>query len=230
MVSTTFTAALIRASLEGFAGLSASLLISRSPAAASLDGIEGWRTYERGLLSGLASALDEDSPSGFAARGAWSRDAFAARGVSVEMLTAALACLREVLEESLPDDAWSVLPPYFEQARDELARPAAAVKSAIDPAAPHARIAVDYVAALIALDERLALDVVLDALSKQRLTVEEALESVIAPALREVGRLWHVGELGVADEHFATGITRRAIERMIALAPRCEPNGRTILI
>ncbi len=222
MISTAFTAALLRASQEGFAGLAASRLVARSPAASSMDSIEGWRTYERNLLAGLAAALEDDAPAGFAARNAWSRDAFVARGVSTETLKDALACLREVLEESLPTDAWSMLPPYFERARGELSLVAAPLDDGIDTNDPRGQIAADHLAAMLAYDEPRALAVVLEAIGNGCLSVRDALEAVIVPAQRELGRMWHRGQISIADEHFATGVTRRLIERILARAPRVE--------
>lgn len=46
--------------------------------------------------------------------------------------------------------------------------------------------------------------------------------NVFAPALRDVGRLWELKELSIADEHMATEITAAVVLR--ALTPR-QPTG-----
>lgn len=230
MVQSSFTAALIRAGLEGYAGLAASRLVTTSGAAHVLGGLEGWKSYERTLLSGLAAALDDGSPSGFAARSAWSRDAFAARGVPREVLVSALSTLREVLEETLPVDAWSPLPAYFDEASGELARPARETSSEVDPRSSTGRIASDYVVALLGGDERKAIALVLDEVSSGRMGPCEALEALLVPAQREIGRLWHRGEIDVAEEHFVTEVTRKTIERVLAIAPAAKPIGKTAVV
>jgi methanogenic corrinoid protein MtbC1 len=45
---------------------------------------------------------------------------------------------------------------------------------------------------------------------------------VIAPAMVEIGALWERGSLGVADEHLATAITVKEIERLYRLHPDGE--------
>ncbi|MDZ4772429.1 MAG: cobalamin-dependent protein [Planctomycetota bacterium] len=230
VLTTAFTAALIRASLDGFARLASHRLVSRSDAAAQLSGLEGWRTYERDLLLGLASALDEQSPASFGVKSAWSRDAFSARSVSLDTLTTALTSLREVLEESLPLEARAHIQPYFEAARVELKRPASTQESAIGADDRFAAIAFAHVTALIDYDEERALAIVLDEIDARRMSATDALEHVIVPAQRELGRRWHRGELGIAEEHFATGVTRRAIERILTRAPRSERNEWTVVV
>lgn len=230
MSTPAFTAALLRASLDGFAGLAASRLLELDATAASIDEITGWKTYQRETIAGLIAALDTGSPAGFAARSAWSRDAFAARGSSSEVLRSALDALRNVLEESLPPEAWIVLPPFFDRARGELTRSAPPSKRAIDEGDARGMAALRYLDALLAQDEHGALAVVLDQVTSSKLDARDALESVLVPALREVGRLWHRGEIGVAEEHFATSVTRRAIERILAAAPRATPCGKTVIV
>jgi MerR family transcriptional regulator, light-induced transcriptional regulator len=39
-------------------------------------------------------------------------------------------------------------------------------------------------------------------------------QRVIAPAMHELGRLWEVGAITVADEHLATGVTHRVLAAM----------------
>lgn len=53
-------------------------------------------------------------------------------------------------------------------------------------------------------------------------TVPEIHAFVIAPAMVEIGALWERGSLGVADEHLATAITIKEIERLYRLQPARE--------
>jgi diguanylate cyclase (GGDEF)-like protein len=67
-----------------------------------------------------------------------------------------------------------------------------------------------YVRALRAGDSSAAADVLAEALHSGLAGVW-ILDRVVAPALREIGRLWERGEITVADEHLATAITHRAL-------------------
>lgn len=230
MGTSGFTATLLRASAEGFAGLAASRLIEGDATLAGSGGFEAWRAHLRSRLDELAAAVEDEAPELFAAHVAWSRDAFAAREVPAAALDAALVRLREVLEESLPNSAWAPLPAYFQRAREEFTRPSAPQSSELPGKNPHGPLALDYVSALVAGDERKAVALVLDALGAGRLSVRDALVAVLVPAQRELGRLWHQGGMGVAEEHFGSIVTRRVMARVLTQAPGVESNGRTVVV
>jgi MerR family transcriptional regulator, light-induced transcriptional regulator len=70
-----------------------------------------------------------------------------------------------------------------------------------------------YLAALRAGDRRRAFRVVDDARAGG-LDVGVVYLEVFQPALREIGRLWQVNEVTVAEEHLATAITQAAMARL----------------
>lgn len=71
--------------------------------------------------------------------------------------------------------------------------------------APHAMVA-DLRAALAAFDEAAA-NVVFDR-ALAGYSLETVLGEIVMPYLQELGRLWEVGEISIAQEHFATSIVR----------------------
>jgi len=48
-----------------------------------------------------------------------------------------------------------------------------------------------------------------------QLPFAEAIQEVWRPLLREIGRLWEVGEISVAQEHYAAGVARAALAAML---------------
>ena len=60
----------------------------------------------------------------------------------------------------------------------------------------------------------------LEAVQGRQITVRDAYLRVLAPALREVGRMWLGDEVSVAEEHFATVVTQNVLARLAPLAPR----------
>ena len=48
------------------------------------------------------------------------------------------------------------------------------------------------------------------------LPVEQALTTVVAPALQEIGEAWHRGEVGVAQEHAVSTQVRARLDQLIA--------------
>jgi MerR family transcriptional regulator, light-induced transcriptional regulator len=52
---------------------------------------------------------------------------------------------------------------------------------------------------------------------------------ILQPALAEVGRLWHLGESSVADEHLATATVERVMARLRPHFNRAGRRNRTVL-
>jgi methanogenic corrinoid protein MtbC1 len=68
-------------------------------------------------------------------------------------------------------------------------------------------------AALERFDEAEANSILDDAIAA--LTVEAVTDRLVLPVMREIGKRWESGEIGVAQEHFATEVVR---SRLLALA------------
>ena len=49
------------------------------------------------------------------------------------------------------------------------------------------------------------------------------------PAQVEVGRMWHIGEINVAEEHFASATTKTVMAQLMARAQFSPSNGKTML-
>lgn len=60
--------------------------------------------------------------------------------------------------------------------------------------------------------------------------IAEVQEEVIAPAMREIGRLWAMGSITVADEHLATSITSRVLSSLSAFVGPPDASRGTILL
>lgn len=213
MGSPSFTAMLLRASADGFAGLAASRLLSDDdPQSESQFG--EWKAHLRSQVLELAAAVEVEEPQRYAQRVAWSRDAFAARDVESDVPRAAIQALAGVLQDSLPDEAWLLLPDYFQLAEGELDKAPVATPSELVGDSEAVQLARSYVESILNGDEAKAVRAVLEVVQQEEMSPEDVLELVVAPAQREIGRLWHMGKIGVADEHFATMVTRKLLVRL----------------
>jgi methanogenic corrinoid protein MtbC1 len=85
-----------------------------------------------------------------------------------------------------------------------------------------------YLTHLLERQQARAVDVLLDAVRSGR-TVAEVYETVITPALGEVGRMWHLGEATVADEHYVTAATQSALAVLRSKLPQAERHGKRAL-
>lgn len=205
---------------------------------------EEWSGEAHLLLAHLAQAIALRRPALFAAAASWSRRALIARGGRAEDHAACLECLRSVLDDDLPpaleapalagvDAALAALSlegsgtgasagATAEPALDPVLDPA------LDPAAPHGRLLLAYLEAVLAGRSEEACGRVLAA-AAAGVPVAELHDRVLAPAQREIGRMWHSAEINVADEHRATAVTLDAMARLRGRFPAVEPANRRVV-
>lgn len=228
----SFVATLLRTSAEGFAGLAASRFWEddANDLGAAGDGFGAWKAHLREQVLQLAAAVEDGSPAMFAGHQAWLREAGSARGVTSDALQSACHHLAAVLEESLPPEGWKLLPPLFAAGDETLASPAPASTSHLPTEGLAAKLARGYLACIDEGDERGACDLLSEAVKQGDLTAPQVMAEVLSPVLREVGRLWHIGELSIAEEHLTTVVTRKALARLSALMPRTQFNEKTVVI
>jgi methanogenic corrinoid protein MtbC1 len=86
----------------------------------------------------------------------------------------------------------------------------------------------DYVAALRDGDRRCALTIARTALN-DGVDIRDLYMEVFQPAMHEIGRLWEVNELTVAQEHLATAITQSVMAQLYAHVFARSPIGRTLV-
>jgi methanogenic corrinoid protein MtbC1 len=230
---TQFVASLIEAGAAGYAAAAAERIVERHPETAERFGAGAFRAWQEHLgqrLRELAAALVAGDPGLFNAEVAWSRVAFEGRDVPTEDLRASLECLKEVLAEELPAAAGAEPGRYLEQGLEtldaELTRPALA--DAAD--SPIGRLALAYLEATLSGDRRRAVETVLSAVDGG-LEVAAAYEALMA-AQREVGEMWHAGDLAVAQEHFTTATTQSLLTLLAERARSTDggPNGKTVMV
>ena len=70
----------------------------------------------------------------------------------------------------------------------------------------------DFLAALRSGDRRTA-NAIVDRVIDRGEALQELYLEIVQPAMREVGRLWQLNEMSVAEEHLATAITQAAMGR-----------------
>ena len=228
--SSQFVAQLLESGARGYAGIAAGVLLEDSPRLSSPrseESFELWKGHLEQRLGELAAALSFGSPDLFASGVLWSHVGFQARGLPVEDLALSLDVLEGVLVEKMPEQSASVIAPYVEAARSALRSPSAE-HDGLSQDGGTQLVALRYVEALLEGEAQRALDHLQTALDGG-LTLADVFEQVLVPAQREIGRMWHVGEINVAEEHFATAATQRAAAVLSQQAERAASNGKTVL-
>ncbi|MCC6676038.1 MAG: cobalamin-dependent protein [Phycisphaerales bacterium] len=187
-----------------------------------------WRPHFIGRVLDLSAAVLASRPEVFGAQLAWSKTAFRARGVPLDDLRRSLDTLHEVLNHESPPDDRGELTKYFQAAWSAIAAGPDEPPSRLSVETPEGVLAARYVATVLEGDRLAACDLVLAAV-RAGLPVPAAYVHVLIPAQQELGRLWHLNELSVAEEHFATSTTLMLMSQLVAFAPRRPRDGRVVL-
>jgi methanogenic corrinoid protein MtbC1 len=227
-----FAAELLERSAAGFAGYAASLLLARNPAIRDRFGPDphaAWKTHLNQRVLELGAALTTGQPNLFSTRVLWTAKAFRARGQNLGDLRHSLEALRDILAERLPEPARAAPISYLEQSLTALSAPVQAEASDLDPARAGDRLALEYLQKVLEGDVAGAIRGVLAAV-EGGFDVRAAYLEVLLPAQREIGRLWHLGEANVAEEHLVTGTTHRLMSILANGAKAAPPNGLTAVV
>lgn len=173
-----------------------------------------WVDEVRSRLAYLAQALAVRKPIVFAEALRWSGVAFMARRLGENDLSLSHACLREVIESNLPK---AIATPIMQLLNDaegmEISTATRAQPVTLEQ--PHGELVLRYLEALLEGKRHRAEAIILDA-AKNGTPVDDLYLQVLQPAMTEIGRMWHLNEVTVADEHFATTTTEAVMARLRA--------------
>jgi methanogenic corrinoid protein MtbC1 len=191
------------------------------------DAMNVWVTHMHERVLELCAAVAAGQADLFVARVNWSLAAMAARNVEAADLEASLTCLRDGMGPYLAGDELQGAVDCIDTALSAISLANAQPEgSMLDPGLLPHRVALRYIQAVIAGNTIPGMAVVLDAVD-DGMKVRTAILDVLLPAQREVGRLWHVNDISVAEEHMVTTTTQRLMA-VLASRANCRPDrGRT---
>lgn len=212
-------AEVLEASAAGYAAAAVALL--QPPHGTDTPNHDGgtWKTHFAQRILELAAAVRVDEPALFARRIAWLRRAAVARGAADLDLRRALLSLKEALQREVPANLQPTISPALELAIETFDGAIAPEAMALDAGKPHDRIALRYLAACLEGNPQRATALVLQELDRG-LSPTDAYAHVLLAAEREIGQLWHVGDVSIAEERVVSETTR---DLMTLIAAKCAP-------
>lgn len=164
-------------------------------------------------LSYLADALNAGDPSLFASYATWARVMLGKRGIAAEDLARHLELTRAVIGERLAGAGAAQALEYLDAGLARLRSLPADLPTYLVADAPHAGLALEYLGALLKGERHVASRLILDAVSTG-MPVKEIYLHVFQPAQYEVGRLWQINEISVAQEHYCTAATQLIMSQL----------------
>lgn len=191
------------------------------------DAIDHWRDHFMDRIAELSEAIAADEPQIFKSHVSWAQRAITSRSINVDYIGTTLASLKIGLENTLPADLQKIAFAFLSNATDSIVETDQTLwESALDSRQPHDRLALHYIQMVIAGNVRAGMQVVLDAL-EEGFTPQDLYLRVLLPAQSEVGRLWHLNEVSVAEEHLVTSTTQRVMAILADRTPHKADRGYT---
>ncbi|MFN2134266.1 MAG: B12-binding domain-containing protein [Anaerolineae bacterium] len=184
-------------------------------------------------LSYLAEAVAARDPALFEDYIAWVQVLFDGLGFVPDVLETTLRCTADTLHEQLPPHLAALPAAYVAQALQQLGATPAATTSFLSQAKQHARtelvdLAQSYLDALLRADRRAASQLILGSV-EGGLAVREVYLHAFQPVQREVGRLWQLNQISVAQEHYCTAATQMVMSQLYPHIFSARRVGRTLV-
>jgi len=165
-------------------------------------------------FSYLAESLAANDPSLFLDYITWVKVLFTGLKLPSEALTVALQCSNQALIETLPPDMTALTQSYIDAALQHLSKSPGGLESFILAGSPMYELATHYLNLLLRGDRHLAGQLILDAVN-HGIGVREIYLQVFQPCQQEVGRLWQMNQISVAQEHFCSIVTQTIMSQLM---------------
>lgn len=157
-------------------------------------------------LEFLIEALHADSVAQFVDYCGWAKILLHSRSIDMAHLIDNLRHLQLVLKTKLSKRHFAMVDGYLRAGLEALPTLPTDLPSLISPDRPYSEIANSYLQSILLFERKRAAEIVLRAAS-QGVGVKDIYRHIITPAQHEVGRLWQLGRLTVAHEHYCTAAT-----------------------
>jgi methanogenic corrinoid protein MtbC1 len=188
-----------------------------------------WQNVLTARIEELAAAVLTGKPECFVEQVRWTRAALQARGIASETFRSRLEALRGVLAEQIPEELAALAIGCLDRALEGMDGDPRDLAPRLSPDTPEGRLAAEYLVAILDGDRHKARRLVIDAAAKGA-TLADLYLKVLLPAQEELGRMWVLGEINVAEEHFATTTTRAVMAELRAKLSGGPTEGKTFLI
>jgi methanogenic corrinoid protein MtbC1 len=179
-------------------------------------------------LSYLAEALDSGDPSLFLDYLGWAKVLFAQLGFEDQMLVRSLRYLDEVFANSLPEPLQGPVRDYVRTGLEHVRAAPSRLPSELAAKGELAALSRQYLDLLLSRDRRAASRLILEVV-EQGTPVEAVYKEVFQPVQREVGRLWQMNEISVAQEHYCTAATQLIMSQLYPYIFGTTRRGRRFL-
>jgi len=164
-------------------------------------------------LAYLAQAIATDSAALFGDYVGWARVMLAKRGIPAMDLVGLLEIMKESLQQELPPDFSRLAGHFLDRGLQQLPQLSDDVPCFMVGDTPLAPLASAYLQALLQGERQIASKLILDA-ARQGIPVRDLYLQVFQRTQYEIGRLWQVNQISVAQEHYCTAATQLIMSQL----------------
>jgi len=226
----SFSASLLRASARAYAAAVVGRLAQEWPGfqgtALPVQFAQPIDDVEVRILQ-LAAAVEWDQPELFAHALRWYTVAFHHRQVHADYLPQCCQAMAAVFGAELPPSAAAMVRRHLELGSQALAAAPVDLPSHLATSTPLGRSAAEFLLAILEGRGDDAVDLVRTALADGT-SIACLHDEVLTPVQRETGRLWVMGEIPIADEHYGSQVVDRVLWLLQDHIPRPPANAPVV--
>jgi methanogenic corrinoid protein MtbC1 len=179
-------------------------------------------------LEFIASSLWFEEPALLDDYAVWCKILFANLNIPGEWLTGSLECVAETLDAVLPVPEAEVAHSYIQGALETFRTASTETSSFILPGTPLGGLAQRYLIAVLDGRRHDAVRTLVDAVDSGT-PVRDVYLHVFQPVQREIGRLWLLNQVSVAQEHYVTAVTQVAMAQLYEHVFTGRSSSRTLV-
>lgn len=179
-------------------------------------------------LQFLASSLWANEPALYDNYVQWVKVLFENLALPAEWLSGSLADVRDAIAIDLDAETAAPAAALIDRSIAALETADTSIASYISPDQPLSSLAVRYLGAVLGGDRHGASRSILDAVAAGT-PVRDIYTHVFQPAQLELGRLWQMNRISVAQEHYATAVTQMVMAQLYGEIFTDAPKAHTLV-
>ena len=179
-------------------------------------------------LSFLADAVGTNCPSLFTDYIGWAKVLLTQLGIPTEDLAENLRCTQRALRQVLPIELAAVACSFVDAAIEQLPQFPVELPTRLEDGAPLSSLTSAYLEALLRGDRQAASRLILDAVNEGT-QVKDLYINVFQGSQYEIGRLWQMNKITVAQEHYCSAATQLIMSLLYPRIFDTKKIGRTLV-
>lgn len=178
-------------------------------------------------LAYLAQAIASNSPPLFAAYIDWVQVLFEGLKIPTQELAESLEITGDLLQQRFPD-ATTIVNDFIKLGSNHLTSAPKAISSFFDDSQPLFVLGHQYFDAILKGERSIASHLILNAVA-QGASIKDVYLHVFQSSQREIGRLWQMNQISVAQEHYCTAVTQLIMSQLYSNIFNTPKNGRRLI-